>query len=176
MWGQVSLAVVGGCCIHGCCRKQLAPIADQGHFHLYRGSAGFGRGKAKRAEATSQIIWPSIEAPGLPFSHLVKRRLGLVLVSLEPGHDLPSCELLLYQEFRRHLIPVDDDPLHPQLIDRLRVAAEQVRQSNRQGLLPSVRGRQQWMSLRIVQQHQFATAQDFPGSLGVAGVTTPAIA
>jgi hypothetical protein len=42
---------------------------------------------------------------------------------------------------------------------------EQVRQSNRQVLIPAVRSRQQWMFLRIVQQHQFATAQDFPVEL-----------
>jgi hypothetical protein len=87
------------------------------------------------------------------------------LVGSQQGHDLPSCELLLRKELRRHLIPVDDDPLYTHLIDRLLIAVEQVRQSNRQVLIPSMCGGKPWVSLRIVQQHQFATAQDFPVEL-----------
>jgi len=48
--------------------------------------------------------------------------------------------LLLRKELRRHPFPVDDDPLHTHLIDRLLIAVEQVRQPNRQVLIPSMRG------------------------------------
>jgi len=155
-----------GCFIHGFCRKQLAPIADQGYFNLHWWVSGIWsrESEASRSHEADHLA-RSVEAPRLPFSHLVKRTLRLVLVGLKPRHDLPSFELLLCKELRRHPFPGDSDPLHPQLIDRLLMAVEQVWQSNRQVLIPSVRSRQQRMSSRIVEPHQFATAQDFPVEL-----------
>src|SRR5258708_5491886 len=104
----------------------------------------------------------SVEAPGLPFSHLLKRPLRFILIGSQQGHHLPSFELLLGEKFSCHSFPVDDDVLHHRLTNRLFVAMEHEWESNRQVLVAPVCGCQKWMPLRIVQEYQFATSQDFP--------------
>ncbi len=91
------------------------------------GSEGCGRGKVKRAQATLP--------PGQTNTLICIGRLGA----------WSRCAVLrafagLGKELRRHTFPVDNDPLHSHLIDRLFIAVEQVRQPNRQVLIPSMRG------------------------------------
>jgi hypothetical protein len=104
----------------------------------------------------------SVEAPGLPFPHPLKRPLRFILIGSQQGHHLPSFELLLSEKFSRHAFPVDDDVLHHRPTNRLFVAMEREWESHRQVLVAPVYGCQKWMPLRIVQEYQFATSQDFP--------------
>lgn len=65
------------------------------------------------------------------------------------------------QELCRHPFPVDHDPLHTPLLDCLLMVSQQVRHPTGQMLIPSRGRRKPRMASLIVQQNQFATAQDF---------------
>jgi len=86
----------------------------------------------------------------VPFPYLLKRLFGLVLVAAQQRDHLSPFELELRQEFSRHSLAVNHDPLDQRLACRLLVAVEHLRQAKRQVVLASMRGGQEWMPPGIV--------------------------
>jgi hypothetical protein len=72
--------------------------------------------------------------------------------------------LELRQEFRRDTFSIHNDSLHMSLTCCLLVPLEQGWQPNRQVLITPMGCREKWMTFSIMQDDQFAAAQDFAAS------------
>src|SRR5712692_1732124 len=104
---------------------QLAPIADEGHFDLYwRMSIVWSLQSEVGGGDFADHLTTSVVPPRLPFPHLLKRMLRLVLITAQERDDLPSFQVELREEFGRHPFPIDDDSQHSHLTYRLFVAVE----------------------------------------------------